>query len=596
MSRDSGAFDTIRRGLALSPEIRRYVPVAVGMGFVATFGRVITPIVIQQVLDRGILGDEVRLGFTFSLLAVAAAASLLAAVASGVMQMWAARMSESALSGLRTRTFRHIHNLSALHQSAERRGSLVARVTSDIDQVSHFMEWASLLIIVSLGQGIVAVVVMFVYSVPLALTALAFVPLLAVMVRWFQSRLETAYMRVREAVADMSATLAETVTGAAVIRAYGVEDHVRKRLGNRIETHRSTGMVAARLSSTFSGVAEIVAALVVATTVVVGTVFAAQGRVSAGTVVAFLFLVQLFVDPIGIVGEAVNEAQTAVAGWRRVLDVLDITPDVADPGDDGVELPTGPLAVHFAGVSFRYPNPGETSDRATGTRALSGVDVTIAANSNVAVVGETGSGKTTFAKLIVRLMDATSGTVTIGGVDVRRIRFDSLRGRVAMVPQEGALFRGTIGDNVAMGRSGVTPSEVAETFDRLGLSDWLEEMAAGLDTAVGDRGSALSVGERQLVTLVRAAIADPELLVLDEATSSVDPETEVRIGRALRRLATDRTVVTIAHRLSTAETSDRVLVFDQGRIVQDGTHPELVGQPGTYQDLHRAWRRGAVHS
>jgi ATP-binding cassette, subfamily B, bacterial len=212
----------------------------------------------------------------------------------------------------------------------------------------------------------------------------------------------------------------------------------------------------------------------------------------------------------------------------------------------------------------------------------------------VAVVGETGSGKTTFAKLLTRLMDPTQGVVRVGDVDVSTVRFDSLRDRVVMVPQEGMLFSGTVGDNVRMGRPDATDQEVQAAFEALGLSGWLDEMAAGLDTPVGERGDALSVGERQLVTLVRAAIAHPDLLVLDEATSAVDPATEVRINRAMENLAEGRTVVTIAHRLSTAEKADRVLVFDQGRIVQDGSHAELVAQGGVYGRLHDSWRRGTT--
>jgi putative ABC transport system ATP-binding protein len=293
-----------------------------------------------------------------------------------------------------------------------------------------------------------------------------------------------------------------------------------------------------------------------------------------------------------MLGEAINEAQTAIAGWRRVLDILDIAPDVADPGRKGVELPHEPVGVKFDRVTFRYPQSGQLASEATSAPALKETSVEIPARQRVAVVGETGSGKTTFAKLVTRLMDPTEGEVRIGGIDVRQVRFDSLRDRVVMVPQEGVLFRGSIADNVRMGRPEATDADLFATFERLGLSAWLNELAAGLETPVGERGSALSVGERQLVTLVRAAIAEPDLLLLDEATSAVDPATEVRISRALVELTSGRTVVTIAHRLSTAEAADRVLVFDKGQIVQDGTHAELVADDGVYGRLYASWQRG----
>src|SRR5690606_11869884 len=310
-----------------------------------------------------------------------------------------------------------------------------------------------------------------------------------------------------------------------------------------IEEHRDAGTRTGVLSSSFSGAAEVLSALVLAAVVVVGTLLAVRGSSTVGEVIAFLFLVQLFIQPIQILGEAVNEAQTAVAGWRRVLDVLDIEPDVADPGPDGVDLPDWPLGVTFENVSFRYPRPGETGGEANGHRALNDVNVRIEPRQKVAVVGETGSGKTTFAKLLTRLMDPTEGVVRIGDVDVSTVRFDSLRDRVVMVPQEGMLFSGTVAYNVRMGRPEASDAEIESAFEALGLGGWLGELAAGLDTPVGERGGALSVGERQLVTLVRAAIADPDLLVLDEATSAVDPVTEVRINRAMEGLTEGRTVV-----------------------------------------------------
>ncbi|NIR40022.1 MAG: ABC transporter ATP-binding protein, partial [Actinobacteria bacterium] len=232
------------------------------------------------------------------------------------------------------------------------------------------MQWGGIMLITNGGQALLALVVMFVYSVPLALVVVAMVPVILLTIKWFQSRLEVAYLTVRERVGRMLAVLAEVVVGSPVIRAYGIEDRIRNRLGDAIEQHRSSGVRAGALSSSFSGAGELLSALVVAAVLVAGTVLAVGGSVSVGTVVAFLFLVQLFVQPVQMLGEAINEAQTAVAGWRRVLDVLDIAPDVADPGPSGVDLPAVAVGATFEGVGFRYPRPGETAREASGTPAL----------------------------------------------------------------------------------------------------------------------------------------------------------------------------------------------------------------------------------
>lgn len=589
-----GAMKTIRRGLSLSPELRSGLIGTIAIAVVATAGRVVVPIAIQQIIDGGFAEGGVDMGFVIQMTLLALVAVLMTGAATGWMHLRLARVAETALSGLRIRAFRHIHDLSMLHQASEQRGVLVARVTSDVDQISRFMQWAGLQLLVNGLQAILALVVMLVMSWQLGLVVVVLIPMVIFMISFFQSRLEVAYLTVREKVGQMLAMIAETVVGAPVIRAYGIESRTKERLEEVIEDHRQAGVRAGRLSSTFSGFGELSSAIIVAAVVVVGTILAVNGTTTVGTVVAFLFLVQLFVQPVQFMGEAVNEAQTAVAGWSRVLDILDIAPDVADPGPEGLALPHHPLGARFRDVEFRYPRPGETAKQADATPALRDVDVEIPPRQRVAVVGETGSGKTTFAKLLTRLMDPTTGTVEVGGIDLRRVRFDSLRDRVVMVPQEGILFRGTIADNVRMGSPSATPADLLAAFRQLGLADWLSEMALGLDTPVGERGSSLSVGERQLVTLVRAAIADPDLLVLDEATSAVDPATEVRINSALNRLTSGRTVVTIAHRLSTAEAADRVLVFDDGRLVQDGPHDRLVAEGGIYATLFASWQRGTT--
>src|SRR5690606_27393035 len=282
--------------------------------------------------------------------------------------------------------------------------------------------------------------------------------------------------------------------------------------------------------------------------------------------------------------EVLNEAQNAIAGWRRVLDVLDLAPDVADPAANGGgrHLPREALDVTFREVGFTYP--GAT------TEALADVDLYIPARTRVAVVGETGGGKTTLAKLLTRLMDPTRGEVRLGGVPLREVRFDSLRSRVVMVPQDGFLFDTTVAGNIRYGRPDLSGDDLALALAELGLADWVASLPEGVDTRVGERGEALSVGERQLVALARAYVADPDLLVLDEATSAVDPATEVRLQRTLDAVTRGRTTVAIAQRLSTAQAADEVVVVDHGRIVQRGRHQDLLADPESiYGRLYTSW-------
>lgn len=596
---DTGALATVVRGLSLNPELRDGLVVTVLLALLATAGRVVVPIVIQQVIDTGLVEDGVDLGAVTGTVLAGLLAVAVTAVTSSLMNLRLATVVETALSNLRVRTFRHVHDLSTLHQAAQQRGQLVSRVTSDIDEISRFMSWGGLNLVTSSGQLVVATAVMLVYSWRLTLVVLVtFLPFTLV-ARAFQRRLTVAYTDVRHRVGALLGVIAEAVTGAPVVRAYGIEERTQRRLDERIEQHRGAAVRAGRLSSSFSGVGELFGAIATAAVVATGVLSGVDGSLTAGTVVAFLFLVSLFIDPVNIAMEVVNEGQTAVAGWRRVLDVLDMEPDVADPGPAGAELPSGAPAVRFEGVHFRYPRPGEDPDEASGPLVLRDVDVEVPAGARVAVVGETGSGKTTFVKLVTRLMDPTAGRVLLDGVPVDEIRFSSLRQRVVMVPQEGALFEGSIAENVAMGVRGsggeVDEQLVATTFAELGIADWLEELPRGMHTQVGERGTSLSAGERQLVALARAHVADPDLLVLDEATSAVDPATEVRTQRALLGLSRGRTVLSVAHRLSTAEQADLVLVFDEGVLVQRGGHAQLVSADGSvYARLHASWVSGQV--
>ena len=577
-----GTLATVRRGVRLSPELRLGMAGTIALALVQMAGRVAVPIAIQQGIDHGIRaagGPDVA--YVGEVVLVTAIALVISTLAGYLMTRRLFTVSETALGGLRSRTFRHIHDLSMLHQQSERRGSMVSRVTSDIDQISIFLQFGGVQMLLASGQLIVSTVVMFVYSWQLALVVLlAFGPSVGV-IRLFQKRLAAVYRAVRERTGVMLGAVAESVVGAMVIRAYGVGDRTERRLDTAIERLRLGQQKALRTSVTSFSSGEIGAGLALAAVVVVGVLLGVDGDLSVGELTAFLFLVTLFIQPVQIATDMLNEAQNAVAGWRRVLDVLDIEPDVADPDDAGVDLPAGPLSVQFRDVSFRYPG---------GPIVLADVDLSIAPRTKVAVVGETGSGKTTFAKLLTRLMDPVEGSVLLSDTPLASVKFSSLRARVVMVPQDGFLFDATIAENIRFAAPELTDAQLLGAFAELGLSDWLSGLPAGLATPVGERGEALSVGERQLVALVRAYVADPDLLVLDEATSAVDPATEVRIQRALDMVTRGRTTVAIAHRLSTAQAADEVIVVDAGRVVQRGPHSQLVLEEGSiYARLYASW-------
>lgn len=580
-----GALATIRQGIRHSPELVEGLRVTLLLAILASAGQVVVPIAVQQTLDRGIGapgGPDLR--FTLIAAVSSAVAIVLTGWSSYLMTSRLFTAAERGLATLRTKAFRHVHDLPMLTQNTERRGALVSRVTSDVDQVSQFLVFGGLLFVVSVGQMLLATVVMAFYSWQLAVVVwVCFAPLF-LSIRWFQRKLSDAYTVVRQTVGNLLSAVSEPVVGAAVVKAYAVEDRTQRRIDSAVDANMAAQTRAQRFTVFSFSLGGISAGFANAGVVLVGIWLGTRtgaDAMTAGKVLAFAFLVTLFVGPVQMGTQILTDAQNAIASWRRVIGVLDTPADLVDPGVDGVDLPRGPLAVRFEGVTFAYPG---------GRPVLHAVDLAIEAGRRVAVVGETGSGKSTIAKLLTRLMDPTEGRITLDGTDLRDVRQDSLRRSVVLVPQEGFLFDDTIAANARYGRLDASEADIARAADELGLGDWLAGLPHGLATRAGQRGEALSAGERQLVALLRAQLADPDLLVLDEATSAVDPSLEMRIGRALERLMSGRTSVTIAHRLSTAEAADEVVVVDAGRIVQRGPHAELVGEAGSvYERLHRSW-------
>jgi ATP-binding cassette, subfamily B, bacterial len=590
-----GAWRTLVRGLRLSPEFREGLGLTMVAALAATAGRIVVPVTVQLTIDRGLLAaGGTRIDLVGLYAALGLAGLVVTSLAGYLMSLRLAVATETALSALRVRTFAHVHDLSISHQSAEHRGALVSRVTADVDTISRFMQWGGVLLVVNVGQLILATAVMLVYSWPLALVVIVTIAPLGGVLRWFQRRLSAAYTDVRQRVGATLSAVSESVMGATVIRAYGIEGRTDERVDRAVEEQFTSSYKAGKLAAFMFTSGEIFAAVAIAAAIALGVVLGAAGEVTAGQLVAFMFLVNLFVGPVQVATEVLDQVQTAIAGWRRILDVLDLPATVADPArrpDGGCDLPPGPIAVTFSGVEFAYPVRG-TDD--LGPSVLRDIDVTIAPQSRVAVVGETGSGKTTFARLLTRLADPTAGRITMNGVPLEDVRFEALRRRVVMVPQDDFLFDASIEENIRYGRPDASTADIELALTELGLADWTAGLPEGISTRVGERGEHLSVGERQLVALARAYVANPDLLVLDEATSAVDPATEVRLQRALEGLTRGRTALAIAHRLATAEQADEVLVFDEGRIVQRGTHAELVAVPGVYQRLHASWSARAT--
>jgi putative ABC transport system ATP-binding protein len=575
----------LRRAFAVAPSLVRGIWVTLALFVVGTAMGIVVPIIVQQVIDLELLDPSgVDVAGVLRRGAVALAAIVLAAVAARAAFVRLAINSATGLSDLRVRAFGHLHRLSILHVQAERRGALVSRVTSDIETIQDFMEWGGVGLVVGMAQVMLAVAVMFFYQWQLALLVVVGVVVYGALLVWFQRILSRAHDRVRARVADSLASLGEAISGIEAIRAFGAEDEMLGKVQRNLDEEFDQQFRAGALGAGLFSSAEVFAGSITATVVAVGVALGAASGVTAGTLVAFLFLVNLLVDPVQMLVETLDQAQTAGAGMRRILEVLDTEVEVPDP-PNGVPLPDGNLEVATEDVRFRYPTGGDV---------LSAVSVRIEAGSRVAVVGETGSGKTTFSKLVTRLLDPTEGWMLIGGIPVDRVSFSSLRSRVAYVPQEGFLFNTTVADNVRYGKPGASVTEVQKAFDDLDLGGWVRTLPAGLDTEVGERGGNLSAGERQLVALTRAWIMNPDLLVLDEATSAVDPALEVSLRRAMERLTAGRTSITVAHRLSTAEASDEVLVFDRGRLVERGPHAELVAAGGVYASLHEDWAAGTT--
>lgn len=585
MTKRLRAREAVLRALREVPAFRRGLGLTLFLVVVGTTVNLITPVFVQRIVDAGQFSDSIDREAILWSGGVALTGVLLAAVINRKANIRLGVAATNGLHDMRVHTFGLLQNQSILVTQEERRGALVSRVTNDIERIQEFMEWGGVGLLVGVGRVILTSGVMLWYSVPLGTLVITATAIYVGLLLAFQKILGRAHDRARTAVADVLSTTGEAISGLPIIRAYGAEEHTLDKLDNALDKEFKADFRASMLGNILFATAEAATGAITAGVIVLGITLGVAGSLTAGELIAFLFLVALLVDPVQTMVETVDGAQAAAAGLRRIFEVHDTPIDVVDPGGDGTELPPGDLGVDVEHLSFSYGD---------GPPVLADVTVSVAPGERIAVVGETGSGKTTFTKLIARLMERDGGGIRIGGIPVETVPFSSMRRRVGFVPQEGFLHDASIIENVRYGHLEATDDQVRQAFADLELLDWVEGLPEGLETEVGERGSRLSAGERQLVALVRAWIRDVDLLLLDEATSAVDPALEVSLRNALDRLLEGRTSLTVAHRMSTAEASDRVLVFDGGRLVEVGTHAELLELGGVYSALHTDWVSGTT--
>ena len=581
-----GSARTIGRGMRAAPALSHGLGLTFGFAFLGTGARLVIPILIQQSIDHGLQPNQVRVSFIAMLGVIGACCVVISSVSLRVATKRLGTRAEEGLFSLRIKLFDHIHRLSLADHNEEKRGALVSRVTSDIETLTMFFSWGGLSLLLDGSQMIAVASVMLAYDWRLALVAFAVSAPLVLVLRLVQAKLVSAHNISRERNAQLLGVFSEMVSGAETLRAYGAVDHVVDSVAKDVRRRGDSNIRAGVIGAFLFPSGEVFAVFTVMAVVGAGLLIGPAGGLTAGALVGFVFLTYRFLEPIAEFTEVIDQVQSAVASLRRVLGVLDTPIGPAQPSSPTL-LPKGALSIDFVDVSFAYGSRLDDVD--DDTPVLNSINLHVPGGQHIALVGPSGSGKTTLARLIARLADPTLGNVLLGGVGLTRVENADLRRRLIVVPQEPFLFANTIAYNLRFALPDATDAVLQDAFSDLELDDWLETLPNGIDTHVGQRGGSLSAGERQLVALVRAAVVRPDVLILDEATSSVDASTEVRISRALRKLALGRTTVSIAHRLSTAARAERVILLENGRIVEDGSHDQLIAKNGRYSRQYQTW-------
>jgi ATP-binding cassette, subfamily B, bacterial len=543
------------------------------------------PYLAGRAIDSGIKNHDVS---ALDVIAILFAASALinwgATYAQTYLVEW---VGQRALQDLRLQIFTHLQKLSIGFYSRNKAGVVISRLTNDVEALDQLVT-DGVVTLFSAGLTLIGTAaILLVLDVRLALITFCIFPVLFIGSLIFRIVSAEAYRLTREKIAYVTAYLQETLSGIRVVRAFSQEPRHLSQFAELNEENRSANMKTVYLNAAYFPTVEFLSAVATAVLLLYGGHQVVTGSdVTIGVLASFVFYLQSFFDPIQQLSQLYTTYQAGMAALDKVFELLDEEPDVVER-PDAIDLPQVRGEIRFDDVWFAYGGPG-------GEYALRDIDLVVPPGQTVALVGETGAGKSTFAKLVSRFYDPTEGSILIDGYDLREVSERSLRSQLGVVPQEGFLFSGTIRDNIAFGRTDATDSEVENAARAVGAHEFIERLPESYDTEVGERGGHLSAGQRQLVAFARAAVADPRILILDEATSNVDVQTEAKIEHGLRRLLAGRTAIVIAHRLSTIRGAGRIVVMEHGRIVEQGTHDELLELGGAYAALYQDWAEQAT--